>query len=179
MQTTDILMSEHRVIETVLTALEAAADRLSAGDDVPMEFFIKAADFLRNFADGTHHQKEEGILFVALAEHGFPKNEDPVSVFMDEHEQGRRFIRGMVECAERINAGDARAKPQLVQHAQDYAALLREHIQKEDNVLFPMADNILADEESKLLKDFHRADDERGTGEKYTRVAEELAGWGA
>ena len=57
--------------------------------------------------------------------------------------------------------------------------LLNEHIQKEDNVLFPMADNILADEESKLLKDFHRADDERGTGEKYTRVAEELAGWGA
>ncbi|MCC6569494.1 MAG: hemerythrin domain-containing protein [Anaerolineales bacterium] len=100
-----------------------------------------------------------------------------MSVFMDEHEEGRRFIRGMVECAERINAGDASAKSKLAQHAQDYAALLREHIQKEDNVLFPMADNILADEQSKLLKDFHRADDERGMGEKYLKVAEELAGW--
>ncbi|HMR97806.1 MAG TPA: hemerythrin domain-containing protein [Anaerolineales bacterium] len=178
MQTTDILMSEHRVIEKVLNALESAANRLEAGGDIPMDFFLKAADFIRNFADGTHHQKEEGILFTALEEHGLPKDADPVSVFMDEHVEGRRLTKGMVDCAERITAGDTSAKSKLVQHAQDYAALLREHIQKEDNVLFPMADNILAEEETKLLKDFNRADDERGTGEKYLKIAEELAGWG-
>ena len=177
MQTTDILMREHRVIEKVLNALEAAADRLSAGGDVSTEFFLKAADFIRNFADATHHQKEEGILFTALEEHGLPKDADPVSVFMDEHVEGRRLTKGMVECAERINAGDASARNELIQHAHDYVALLNEHIQKEDNVLFPMADSVLADEETKLLKDFNRADDERGTGDKYLKIAEELAGW--
>ena len=40
-----------------------------------------------------------------------------------------------------------------------------------------MADSVLAEEETKLLKDFNRADDERGTGDKYLKIAEELAGW--
>ena len=176
MQAIDILMQEHRVIEKVLNALESAADRLEAGETVHMDFFLKAADFIRNYADGTHHQKEEGILFTSLEGHGFPKDADPVSVFMDEHVEGRRLTKGMVECAERISAGDNSAKSQLASHARDYVALLREHIQKEDNVLFPIADDVLAGEGTQLLKDFNRADDERGTGEKYLKVAEELAG---
>lgn len=174
MQAIDILMQEHRVIEKVLNALESAAERLEAGEDVPMDFFLKAADFMRNYADGTHHQKEEGILFTALETNGFPKDADPVSVFMDDHAEGRRLTRGMTNCAERIQSGDAGAKTELIQHARDYILLLREHIQREDNVLFPMADNILAEHGSQLLKDFTRADDEQGTGEKYLRLAEEL-----
>ncbi|HLA08413.1 MAG TPA: hemerythrin domain-containing protein, partial [Anaerolineales bacterium] len=62
MQATDILIQEHRVIEKVLDSLETAANRLSAGDAIPMDFFLKAADFIKNFADGCHHKKEEGIL---------------------------------------------------------------------------------------------------------------------
>ncbi|MDL1920955.1 cation-binding protein [Chloroflexi bacterium CFX5] len=175
MQAIDILMKEHRVIETVLNALESAAERLGAGEDVPMDFFFKAADFIRNYADGTHHQKEEGILFTALETNGFPKDADPVSVFMDDHVEGRRLTKGMTECAERIQSGDAGAKAELIQHARDYITLLREHIQREDNVLFPMADDILADGHRQLLADFNRADDERGTKDKYLRLAEELA----
>jgi hemerythrin-like domain-containing protein len=177
MQAIDILMREHRVIEKVLNALESAADRLEAGEDLPMDFFLKAADFIRSYADGTHHQKEEGILFTALEGHGLPKDAEPVSVFMDEHVEGRRLTKGMVACAERNNAGDAGAKSELTQHARDYVALLREHIQKEDNVLFPMADSVLAEEGTQLLKDFNRADDEKGTGEKYLQIADELANW--
>ncbi|MBI3163281.1 MAG: hypothetical protein HYZ24_01250, partial [Chloroflexi bacterium] len=56
MQAIDILMQEHRVIEKVLNALESAADRLETGEDIPMDFFLKAADFIRNYADGAHHQ---------------------------------------------------------------------------------------------------------------------------
>ncbi|MBI3161611.1 MAG: hemerythrin domain-containing protein, partial [Chloroflexi bacterium] len=122
-----------------------------------------------------HHQKEEGILFTALEGHGFPKDADPVSVFMDEHVEGRRLTKGMIECAERISAGDNSAKSQLASHARDYIALLREHIQKEDNVLFPIADDVLAEESAQLLKDFNRADDEQGMRDGYLRVADELA----
>ncbi|WKZ42632.1 MAG: hemerythrin domain-containing protein [Anaerolineales bacterium] len=176
MQAIDILMQEHRIIEKVLDSLETAANRLAAGEDVvPMEFFLQAADFIRNFADGQHHQKEEGILFVALDENGMAKDVEPVSVFMDEHEMARAHTRGMIENAERVKTGDASAKAQLVQHALDYVELLREHIQKEDNILFPIADNILDGQNQKLVADFKHADDERQTGETYLRLAEELA----
>lgn len=175
MQAITLLMQEHRVIEKVLDALETAADRLAAGVEVSMDFFFKAADFIQNFADGRHHQKEEGILFTALDANGYPKDEDPVSAFVDEHVEGRRLTKGMIECAQRIQSGDGDAKSELVQHAHDYIALLREHIQKEDNVLFPMADNILDGQQQQLLNDFKRADEEGQPGEKYLRIADELA----
>ena len=174
MQAIDILMHEHRVIEKVLNALESAANRLAEGQDVPMEFFLEAADFIRNFADGCHHQKEEGVLFTALEANGMPKDVEPLSVFMDEHEEGRRLTRGMIECAERIKSGDMTAKAQIIQHARDYAILLRGHIEREDHVLFPMADNILDGQHQQLLGAFKRADEERQTGEKYLRLADEL-----
>ncbi|MGE5602975.1 MAG: hemerythrin domain-containing protein, partial [Nitrososphaerales archaeon] len=65
MQATDILMEEHRVIERVLTSLERAAVRLDNGEAVRPGFFVDAADFVKGFADGCHHKKEEGVLFTA------------------------------------------------------------------------------------------------------------------
>ena len=68
MKATEILMEEHRVIERVLTALERAATRLSNGQEVYLRFFTGTTVFIKNFADGFHHQKEEGILFPAMIE---------------------------------------------------------------------------------------------------------------
>lgn len=180
MQAIEILMQEHRVIETVLDSLETAADRLSRGHDVPMDFFLTAADFLRNFADGCHHQKEEGILFVALATNGMSREAEPLSIFLEEHEEGRRLTRGMLESAERIRTGNMTETAQLVQHVMDYVTLLREHIHKEDHVLFPMADDVLpAGEHQQLIADFKRIEDERQICETYLRIADELARvWG-
>ncbi len=66
MKATEILMEEHRVIERVLTSLEIASNRLSLGQAIPADFFLKAADFIKGFADGCHHKKEEGVLKVIL-----------------------------------------------------------------------------------------------------------------
>ncbi|MBM3179848.1 MAG: hemerythrin [Chloroflexi bacterium] len=176
MQATDILMEEHRVIERVLASLETAANRLSAGQIVPMDFFFKAADFIKNFADGCHHKKEEGVLFVALEVNGMPRDMGPVGMIIGEHEEGRRLTRAMRESAERVQAGDTAALSQVIQNALDYAALLREHIQKEDHILFPMADHVIpVEQHQQLIADFNRIEHEDEIHEKYLRVADELA----
>ena len=94
---------------------------------------------MKNFADGCHHKKEEGVLFVALVENGMSKEAGPVAVMLAEHEEGRRLTCAMREGAERVQAGDQTAISQVVQNALGYATLLRQHIQKEDRILFPMA----------------------------------------
>lgn len=176
MQATDILMEEHRVIEKVLASLEAAANRLSAGQAIPMDFFLKAADFIKNFADGSHHKKEEGILFVALEANGMPQDAGPVGMMLSEHEEGRRFTRAMREAAKRVERGDTSALHQVIQNALDYVALLREHIQKEDNILFPMADNVIpVGQHQQLTAEFNRIEHEDAIHEKYLRIADELA----
>jgi len=176
MQATDILMEEHRVIERVLASLETAANRLSAGQIVPMDFFFKAADFIKNFADGCHHKKEEGILFVAMDANGMAQDAEPLSIMLEEHEEGRRLTRAMREGAERVQAGDTTALSEVIQNALDYVTLLRAHIQKEDRVLFPMADHVIpAGQHQQLIADFNRIEHEDEIHEKYLRVADELA----
>jgi hemerythrin-like domain-containing protein len=72
MRATEILMDEHRLIKRVPTALGTSANRVNRCEDIGPAFFINAALFIKNFADGCHHRKEEGVLFVAMNESGIP-----------------------------------------------------------------------------------------------------------
>jgi len=175
MKATEVLMEEHRVIERVLATLEAAADRLEAGQAVRPEFFIDAASFVKGFADGCHHMKEEGVLFPAMAEGGVPVQGGPIGVMLVEHEMGRTYTQAMRKAAERMQQGDETARIDLVNNARKYVALLHQHIQKEDNILFPMADRvILAGQQEKVWDDFEHIEHvETGEGvhEKYLALA--------
>lgn len=178
MQATQILMEEHRVIERVLSALQVAAERLSRSEQVQPEFFLNAALFIKNFADGCHHRKEEGVLFVAMTESGVPAQGGPIGVMLAEHEQGRAFTRAMKEAAQEWKDGDLSARAAVIKNALGYVALLRQHIHKENNILFPMADRVIPpDWQDKVTADFeHIEHEETGEGvhEKYLALAEVL-----
>jgi hemerythrin-like domain-containing protein len=178
MQATQILMEEHRVIERVLTALQTAADRVSQGDEIRPAFFVNAALFIKNFSDGCHHRKEEGVLFIAMNDSGVPAQGGPIGVMLAEHEQGRLFTREMKDAAQKWEAGDLSARAAVVHNAFGYVALLRQHIHKEDNILFPMADRLIPpDRQEKVAADFeHIEHEETGEGihEKYLALAEVL-----
>jgi hemerythrin-like domain-containing protein len=178
MEATDILMSEHRVIERVLAALDTAVQRLERGQEVRPGFFLDAADFIKGFADGCHHRKEEGVLFEAMVDHGMSRLGGPIAVMLADHEQGRSFTRAMREEAHRLEAGDATAREGVITNARGYAALLGQHIMKEDNILYPMANRIIPPvDQPKIVQDFERVEhDETGEGvhEKYLALAGKL-----
>ena len=178
MQVTDILMSEHRIIERVIRAMEIAASRVEAGQVVRPAFFLDAAEFIKGFADGCHYRKEEGVLFKALSDAGMPAEQGPVAVMLYEHEQERQFTRGMSAAARKWQSGDSSAKNEVVQNARGYAALLRQHIQKEDQMLFPIANRFIPyDQQKKVVEAFeHVEHDETGEGihERYLALAEGL-----
>jgi hemerythrin-like domain-containing protein len=163
-------MEEHRLIERVLDALDAAASALDRRQPVRPGFFLEAADFIAGFADGCHHQKEEGVLFDAIVASGLPADQGPIPVMLMEHEQGRAFTRGIRDAARRLEAGDAGAARQVVANARGYVALLREHIMKEDEVLFPLADELLTpDRHEAVLQGFTRIEHEDATGGAHER----------
>jgi hemerythrin-like domain-containing protein len=178
MKATTILMEEHRVIERVLTVLERAASRLDRGERVDPALLFGAVEFIRGFADGCHHQKEEGVLFPAMAAAGMPRGEGPIAVMMDEHEQARALTRALEEAARGLERGEDAARTAAVRAARDYAALLRQHIQKEDHVLFPMAEHVIPiSAQAKVMTEFDRVErEETGAGvhEKFHALAEQL-----
>jgi hemerythrin-like domain-containing protein len=178
MKATQILMDEHRVIERVLTALEIAAGRLEQGEELRPAFFINAALFIKNFADGCHHHKEEGILFIAMNQAGMSSESGPLAVMLAEHVQGREFTAALKEAAEAWEKGNLRAKQAVAHNALGYVSLLRHHIQKEDKILFPMAEqSIPVEQHEQVDADFARAgveEENTGVQEKYRALAEVL-----
>ena len=173
MKATDILMDEHRVIEQVLNCLEKLADRCEAGEKLDSTSARETLEFFGNFADRCHHAKEEGHLFPVLEARGFQRQGGPTGVMLHEHEEGRSLVAAMAGAVEREASRD------FVRYARAYVGLLREHIRKEDQCLFPMAARTLssADAESLAQRFEHVEHAEMGEGmhEHYLQLANDLA----
>lgn len=179
MQPTDILMTEHRLIEQVLTCLEKIVQQAEANKKLDKKSALEAIDFCRAFADGCHHVKEEAHLFPVMEANGFAGGCSPVAVMRREHELGRLYIQGMAEEVEPAAGGEPEALKWFVQHGKSYVTLLREHIQKEDTCLFPAANHRLTEtDQQQLMVAFEKTDAEdlgTGTYEKALALADQLA----
>ncbi len=179
MKPTDVLKSEHRVIEVVLDCLDAIADQAEETGKLDQQAALDAVNFIKTFADGCHHGKEEGQLFPALIEKGIPAEGGPIAVMLHEHEMGREFVRGMAGAIAAAAEGEKEAIDTFTGNARGYVTLLRGHIFKEDNILFPMADRVMseADVAQVNAKFDHVETDHMGVGthEKFLDLAFALA----
>lgn len=175
----DVLKHEHRLIEKVLSVLEEFAADPQTGS---FQAWGKVLEFIREFADKCHHLKEEKIFFPALEGHGVSVAGGPLGVMLEEHELGRAYVKEMREALERWKKGEEDAKAALSENARAYLRLLKDHIQKEDEVLFVMADEVFTDEEQKkLVHQFETHEQEEmglGVHEKYLEFVQELEGLG-
>jgi hemerythrin-like domain-containing protein len=171
MKATELLMQEHRLIERVLDALELAADAVRRGGMVPPQFFLDATDFLSGFADGCHHRKEEGVLFRAMIAGGSHSSDGAIALMTLEHEEGRAYTRSLRDAARAMDR-DPAARTLVVRNARHYIELLRAHIEKEDQMLFPLAaDMIPSDRHEQVYADCLRVDDKDAQGDTRTRYA--------
>jgi hemerythrin-like domain-containing protein len=172
----DQLLSEHRIIEKALHALLGLCDKLERGERIDPDAFDRMFEFLGTFADRRHHQKEEKCLFPALGSLGVPRDRGPIGVMLQEHCTGRALIAHMKRAANLYMDGDSKAVKQFTDAARAYVDLLSEHIQKEDNVLFRIAQTLLDERSMRELQDeFDQAEAEfPGSEAKYQHEAEEM-----
>jgi hemerythrin-like domain-containing protein len=152
----DDLKHEH---DAILTALQILDSMIVAGKRVPREEILDFIGFLKEFADKCHHGKEEGILFPALVNAGMLQQGGPVGAMLHEHEQGRKYIQDMERAA-----ADPPDYAGFADAAGRYSALLRQHIQKENDVLFAMAEKILPIEQLDTIYDAFEQHEEKIIG---------------
>jgi hemerythrin-like domain-containing protein len=178
MSPTETLKHEHQIVLLVLKGAKHEAASIQAGGAVHVEIVEQMVDFFRTFVDRCHHGKEERHLFPAMHGKGMPLETGPLAVMLHEHEQGRAAVRAIAGALERVKGGEAGTEPDLAEALLGYVELLRNHISKEDNVLFPMADRILpAEEQGDLAVLFDKVEEEEigpGVHEKYHELAHRL-----
>lgn len=178
MYATQDLRDEHEGIKIALAVLDRLANDLEAGKTVDTGDAEELVDFLRTFADRCHHGKEEDLLFPSLEKAGIPKEGGPIGVMLTEHTHGRDYIKAMSEALPMLRQNDPAARSQFASAAHGYAQLLRDHIAKENTVLFNMAEKFLPPEEHTRLKEgFDRIEEERigpGVHERYHAMLDRL-----
>src|SRR3989338_5424904 len=178
MSLTETLVEEHKLIKRMIDVLEKAANRLENGKEINPSVFEQAADFIRNFADKFHHAKEEDILFKEMIKKGMPEKDSPVEAMLIEHEQGREFVKGLIKATAEFKEGNKKKAKEIIENARGYIELLREHIDKEDNILYPLAEKMFTkSEKEKQLDKFKEAEISKGGKKavlKYKKLVNEL-----
>ena len=172
---TNNLEDDHVHILKLIEVME----RVIGSENPDVSHLENIVDIIRNYADGLHHAKEENQFFPFLANRGFSLSQGPVAVMLNEHVQGRDFVKGMAENIALYKGGDVSALGKIYSNMAGYAELLQNHIGKENNILFRMADSALSEEDHQLLlKQFEEAEKNHSSGsssEEYIKRIQQLA----
>ena len=174
MKSIDRLVAEHNLIERALDVLEKTMERIESSQPIPDDFPEWAPSFFSQFADKCHHAKEEDLFFPFLEERGIPQEGGPIGVMLHEHELGRDCVRQMRAASERSEFDAAK----FALAARQFIPLLRQHIFKENNILFRMAENVLSEaDDSKMDDNFSQVERERNLTGMHDQYDAEVARW--
>ncbi|WAC08598.1 MAG: hemerythrin domain-containing protein [Thermodesulfobacteriota bacterium] len=179
MKATQQLRDEHEGVKIMLSILKQVCHQLGSTGNLNKEHLEGILEFLKVFVDKCHHSKEEELLFPALVAAGVPAD-GPIAVMLHEHEMGRNYIRAMSDAYATYMVGDKSSSQGIMQNAHGYISLLKGHIEKENTVLFVMADNLLSEKrQDELFEGFEKIEEERigvGKHEQFHSLIKKLSG---
>jgi hemerythrin-like domain-containing protein len=178
MSPTETLMTEHKAVLLALELLSLVGSAVAQGKPESDKDLEQLLDFFRGFVDRCHHGKEEQFLFPELQRFGIPKEGGPIGVMLSEHEMGRGYVKRLKDLLIALRQGDKIARGQVPIEVNDYRQVLESHIQKENQVLFPLADRLLPkDRAEELVRGFDRIEREQVGEDKheaYHQMLQEL-----
>ena len=171
------LMWEHRLIEKMLVSMMRHIDQIEKTKKVNPLVIDVAVDFVRTYADRTHHGKEEEILFRDLAKKNLTSElKKTMQELLDEHIWGRKATVALVAAKEKYLQGDEEKIPEIISIARELGNFYPKHIEKEDKHFFyPCQEYFNMDEQGKMLAEFWEFD-RKMIHEKYNKVVEEYSG---
>lgn len=167
-----MLVGEHDVIKKGLDVLEALSK--SERNKVSQRDIQNLLEFFSGFADKCHHAKEEDLLFPLAEKRGIPGEGGPIGVMLFEHDELRKMRKSMLDASKDLDKNFGKFR----KNANDFVTTLRQHIDKEDNCLYPMTDSALSERDKKrLVEDFEKVEEkmEKDIHEKYERLLETLS----
>jgi hemerythrin-like domain-containing protein len=175
---TETLQKEHKICYLVVAAARRRSNAVRGGDEFHPDNVALLVDFLRYF-DECHDHKEDYLLFAKLAERGMSTSTGVLAEMTHEHEELRDRLETIGEHLPRARSGDRRLVVQLLDEIDAYLKLLEDHMQEEDDVLFPMVEHVLTHHDLELLaREYESVESQEiieGVHEKYFELAHQLA----
>ncbi|GCD10744.1 hemerythrin domain-containing protein [Clostridium tagluense] len=148
MNAIELMMEEHKLIKRMLVVVRKFSIKVLNNEEVDYNDFNIVIDFVRNFADKHHHNKEEVILFKKMSEVlGERIANGPIMGMLVEHDLGRLFMSNLESALAKFKAGDNDSRVDIIANAIAYTDLLNRHIDKEDTAIYTFAQKSLSKEQ--------------------------------
>ena len=155
MNAIEMMKAEHRVIERLSRVIREMCKGVMQQEPLCYTDFQTLIELIKVYADEHHHGKEEQCLFNQMLNHLGSLGEKLVKVGMlVEHDLGRLYVKELEEALERVKQGDEESKLDVIASAISYTHLLARHIQKEDELIYPFAENKLPED---VMEEVHKA----------------------
>lgn len=168
------LMIEHRLIERMVRLLDAELHRMKDTPRVDIEFIAAGVDFLRMYADRTHHGKEEDILFRELADKSLSDEErQMMQRLIQEHIWARQAVGKLAAANDRYRRGETAALQTVIYELGKIVEFYPRHIEKEDKHFFIPVMDYLSEAEQQAMLDKFWEFDRKMIHEKYQRMVQE------
>jgi len=177
MRSTTILREEHDAVLIVLDQLEQAVAAAEQGIPVPKDIFADIKEFFTVFVDQCHHGKEEKAVFHQLDSSDRDRN--LARMLAEEHQTGRELAAAFATAVSEYVPGDVGSATRLAAAAGAYDVMLRQHIDEENNDLFPAMEQSLGDVDAQMIAEFDRIEFEElgaGTHERLHEMIDTLPG---
>lgn len=173
MQPRGPLMTEHRLIERMISSINKEIIKIEKSGMVNQSFIAVAVDFIQIYADRTHHGKEEEILFRDLSKKKLSDNDNVImNELIQEHIVGRNTTADLVKSAAAYQNGDKAALPFITQNLKKFVDFYPKHIEKEDKVFFPSSMKYFSESEQQSMLDEFWEFDRKMIHLKYKSVME-------
>jgi hemerythrin-like domain-containing protein len=157
----EVLMDEHKTLLRVADVLDAMVATANQGSECEQEDVQSIFQLLRVFGDDCHQAKEEGALYPVFAGVCDPQQYRAVRHMLFEHDQDRSLIEGMEDAIRRTHVAH------FAEYANRLTSLLRNHIYKENNILFERISEALSnDNDQRVISEFEAFDREFETRHK-------------
>jgi len=150
MRPTENLKNEHNDIKELLKIMSKIAKNIKSNEVFYTSDVEDIIDFLNFFIDRSHHGKEE-LFYSKLEQAEIFKGSESLSVLLYEHTLARNYLKEIYSCVENCKIGNAFSGEMLADSLNNYVILLRNHIQKEEETIFPVVDNELSTDKQNEL----------------------------
>lgn len=173
------LKMEHNAVQLALRILDKICQKIEqSGEIIDLQHLDQLLEFFKVFVDKCHHGKEEELLFPALENVGVSREGGPIAVLLHEHQQEREYVQNMNAALAQCSKGNRTSIGEFVKTARAYINLLNQHIDKENSVLFPLAEKHLSEgEQAKLWEGFELIEERKigaGKHDEFHKMLENL-----
>ncbi|MFX1411282.1 MAG: hemerythrin domain-containing protein [Promethearchaeota archaeon] len=169
------LMKEHRLIEKMIQLMKQEIEKMKKFAKANPLFIDIAVDFIRTYADRTHHGKEEDILFRDLEKKELSPNHTKImEELVEEHIWARNVVGKLVDTKNQYEKGNVEVINDIVKYLSELTDFYPKHIEKEDKHFFiPVMKYFTEEEQENMLQEFWDFD-KTLIHEKYEKVIENL-----